>query len=425
MESGVQSKVRLSELGERVATREPVITQLMTQALARPNLLSLAAGFTDNAALPATIVAESAARLLVDDPSQSYLQYGANQGRMLLREQVAARLATYPGEETLALRPENVLIANGSQQALYMSAQLYCNAGDIVLVEAPTYFVFLELLKGLGLRPLSIPTKASGRVDLVGLAALFAELQKKGELDRVKLLYFMGVFANPSARSWLEEDKRALGRFVRNLDSTLPVIEDVAYREIYYTTPWPSPTVLSLPEWSGLPALLTGTFTKPFATGLKVGYAVSHDLDWITRIARIKGHHDFGTANYTQALVEKAIATGDFEQHLISLRAHYRSKYEVFEAALEEEGLPRLGWSWEKPEGGLLLWAKGPEGLDTSMDSPFWKACLDRDVIYVPGDLCFAGEAPLNCVRLSFGVLAPEMLREAVRRFCAAAKRFQ
>jgi|TARA_B110000438_G_scaffold271936_1_gene290240 2-aminoadipate transaminase len=425
MERSAQLKARLSILGERVAKNEPVITQLMTQALARPKLLSLAAGFTDNTVLPAQIVADSARQLLQDDPSQSYLQYGVNQGRPRLREQVVERLASYPGEGEIALGPKNVLISNGSQQSLYMSAQLFCDPGDIVLVEAPTYFVFLELLKGLGLRPVSMPTTASGGIDIAGLETLFADLKSKGDLDRVKLLYFMGVFANPSARSWLEEDKCALGRFVGGLGWSLPVIEDVAYRDIYYDEPWPSRTVLSLPEWAGLPAMLAGTFTKPYATGLKVGYAVSHDQDWIAHLARIKGHHDFGTANYSQALIEEAISAGSFERHLITQRAHYAEKHAIFEAALRSEGLQDLGWSWEAPVGGLLLWAKGPEGLDTSLDSEFWNACLESDVTYVPGDLCFAQGEPRNFVRLSFGVLAPDALREAVRRFVAAARRFQ
>lgn len=425
MEHSAQSKPRLSDLGARVAENEPVITQLMTQALARPKLLSLAAGFTDNTVLPAHMVAESVNQLLVEDPSQSYLQYGVNQGRPRLREQVIDRLSGYPGEAEIDLGPENVLISNGSQQALYMSAQLFCDPGDIVLVEAPTYFVFLELIKGLGLCPISIPVTAEGRIDLVGLESLFKDLENKGELERVKLLYFMGVFANPSARSWLEEDKRALGRFVGALEWSLPVIEDVAYREIYYSEPWPSRTVLSLPEWEGLSAMLAGTFTKPYATGLKVGYAVSHDKDWITQLARIKGHHDFGTANFNQAIVEQALASGSFDHHLIRLRSHYAEKYAIFEAALHSEGLQDLGWSWETPVGGLLLWAKGPEGLDTSLDSAFWEACLEGDVTYVPGDLCFAQGEPRNYVRLSFGVLSPDGLREAVHRFVSVARRFQ
>lgn len=422
MESPTQHPPRLSQLGNRVAAHEPVITRLMTEALARPNLLSLAAGFTDNVVLPGDLIAESVKRLEHQLPRNAHLQYGMNQGRPELRAQVARLLASYPGEAGLGLSTDQVIIGNGSQQILYMSAQLFCNPGDIVLVEAPSYFVFLELLKGLGLRPRSLPTTPEGRVDFGRLRELFEVWQKTGELNRVKLLYFMGVYANPSSRCWHEEDKRALGRFLRDLPFALPVIEDMAYRELFFRSPWPARSILSMPEWEGLPALYTGTFTKPFATGLKVGFAAALEGDWISHLSRIKGHQDFGTNHFTQALIEDVIREGLYDAHLATVRPHYADKMHVLDAALREAGLPELGWRWEIPQGGLLMWAIAPEGFDTGLDSPFCQACLEHAVIYVPGDLCFAEEQPRNAVRLSFGVLDLPELKEAAHRFVAAAR---
>lgn len=409
-------------MGRRVAGHEPVITFLMTEALARPNLMSLAAGFTDNVVLPSELVAKSVRRLESRDPGKGYLQYGMNQGRMELREQVCRLLSSYPGEEGLPLTPANVMISNGSQQSLYMSAQLYCDPGDIVLVEAPSYFVFLELLQGLGLRPRSIPLKANGRIDLDALKELFSIWEKAGELRRVKMLYYMGVYANPSARCWEEADKRALGCFLQELPWSLPVIEDMAYRELYYNAPWPARSILSLPEWEGLSALYAGTFTKPFATGLKVGFVASHHRDWVAHLARIKGHQDFGTCNFAQAVIEDVIREGLYDAHLAQVRPHYREKMMMLHEALLGAGLAQLGWKWEVPEGGILMWVVAPEGLDTSMNSPFCQACFDHEVLYVPGDLCFADGQPKNAVRLSYGALDRKDLREAARRFVAAAR---
>lgn len=417
-----QPPARYSQLGRRVAVREPVITRLMTEALARPNLLSLAAGFTDNAVLPGDLVTESVRRLEAAEPRNAHLQYGMNQGRSELRAQVCRLLESYPCEGGLGLSPEQVLISNGSQQTLYMCAQLFCDAGDIVLVEAPSYFVFLELLTGLGLRPRSLPVTPEGRVDLDRLRELFAVWEKTGELRHVKMLYLMGVYANPSARCWHEEDKRALGHFLRELPWSLPVIEDMAYRELFFRAPWPARSVLSLPEWEGLPALYTGTFTKPFATGLKVGFAAAHDRSWIANLARIKGHQDFGTSHFTQAVIEDVIREGLYDAHLATVRPHYLEKMQVLDAALREAGLPALGWRWEIPQGGLLMWLTAPDGFDTGLDSAFCRACLAHDVIYVPGELCFAEGQPRNTVRLSFGVLGLDDLREAARRFVAAAR---
>jgi 2-aminoadipate transaminase len=421
METWTQLPARLSQLGHRVSRREPVITRLMTEALARPKLLSLAAGFTDNVVLPGDLVAESVQRLEHRAPRNGHLQYGMNQGRPELRTQICRLLESYPGEGGLGLGSEEVLITNGSQQSLYMSAQLFCDPGDIVLVEAPSYFVFLELLQGLGLSARSLPMTPDGRIDFVRLGELFAAMERAGELGRVKLLYYMGVYANPSTRCWYEEDKRALGRLLRELPHALPVIEDMAYRELFFRGPWPSRSILALPEWEGLPALYAGTFTKPFATGLKVGFAVSHDRTWLGHLARIKGHQDFGTSHFTQALIEDVIREGLYEAHLATVRPHYAEKMQILVETLREAGLLELGWRWEVPQGGILLWVHAPDGFETGQDSAFCRACLDHDVIYVPGELCFAEGQPRNAARLSFGALEPRELREAAYRFATAA----
>lgn len=423
MKNQTDRPLRTSRLGERMATAEPVITQMMREALSRPGLLSLAAGFTDNALLPVAQVEAAVSRLAETVPSNEFLQYGTNQGRPGLRSEIARLLAGYPGEADLALSPEQVLVCNGSQQALYMSAQLFCDPGDIVLVESPTYFVFLELLKGMGLRPRSLPMTAEGRLDLSRLAQRFDVWNRAGELKRVKLLYFMGTYANPSARSWAEADKRALGHFLQQAQVSLPVIEDMAYRDLWFDQPASARSVLSLPEWEGLPALYSGTFTKPFATGLKVGYVASHCREWIERLARIKGHQDFGSSHFNQAILEDVLRQGAFQEYLENVRPLYRRKMEILDAALRAEGLEALGWRWQKPEGGLLLWALAPEHYDTAQGSPFYQACLEEGVFYVPGNLCFAEGIPSNAVRLSFGVLDEAGLKEAARRFVGAARR--
>jgi 2-aminoadipate transaminase len=413
----------VSRLGHRLSA-EPVITQLMRQALQTPGLLSLAAGFTDNAVLPVEMVEAAVARLRADSPSREFLQYGSTHGRPGLRAATAAWLATYAGEEALALDPSQVLIGNGSQQSLYMSAQLFCDPGDIVLVEPPSYFVFLELLKGLGLEARSLPVTSEGRIDLLAFETALQTWQKSGEIRRVKMLYFMGTYGNPSSRCWPEEDKVGLAEVLSRREFVLPVIEDMAYRELWFERPWPARSVLSLPEWRNLPALYAGTFTKPFSTGLKVGYVASHCSEWVEKLARIKGHQDFGSTNFNQAIVEEVLRSGDFGRHLERIRPSYRRKMEALDAGLREAGIEELGWHWQKPEGGLLLWAEAPDDWDTSLEGDFYRMCLEEGVYYVPGDLCFGEGKPRNAVRLSFGVLEEAQLHEAARRFGAAARRY-
>ena len=406
--------------GEQARQGSPVIARLMADRLANPAILSLAAGFTDNALLPQDLIVEAIHKLAASSDT-SHLQYGTNMGRPGLRQQALELLRSYPGEEVLALKPEDVLITNGSQQGLYMLVQALCDPGDIVLVEQPSYFVFLELLRALGVQPLSIPCDTSGGLDVEALERLLNQLDADGRGQRLRLVYLMGTFANPSTRCIPESDKRDLAALLRTRRRQIPVVEDMAYRELYFNQPYPARSCLALKEWEGYPVLYAGTFTKPFATGLKVGFLATSDRELLQTVASIKGHQDFGTANYCQAIVESVLEAGAYPAHLSRIRNSYRQKCELLTGSLREHGLPELGWHWQDPEGGLLLWAHAPEGTDTRLGSPFHQACLEQEILYVPGDLCFAEGQPFNCVRLSFGALEVERIPEAARRFCAAA----
>ncbi len=421
MSRNTPSDLSFSSIGNRL--RDPVIAKLMSDALSRPGLLSLAAGFTDNAALPEVEVADVVARMPGLFPGRQALQYGRNAGRPELRSEIVRHLASFPEEGELASRdPDEVIVTNGSQQALYMLMQLLCDPGDEVLVEAPSYFVFLEMLKGLGIQARSMPAGPDGAPDFVALAEDLDQRRAAGEPNRVRAVYFNGTYANASTRSWSEAEKRSLAAVLSSCDPPAVVIEDAAYRELYFDRPHPARSILSLPEFSRIPHVYCGTLTKPFATGLKIGYAITPHRLLRDGLLRVKGHQDFGSAHFNQAILEVVLREGIYHRHLERVRPYYRKKARVLEGALETGGLPGMGWTWRPAEGGLLLWASAPDGWDTRMDSRFCATCLREEVLYVPGDLCIAEGRPWNHVRLSFGSLDPERLEEAARRFVQAVR---
>lgn len=412
--------LKFSKLGAR--QKESDIARLMTLAIQRPELLSLAAGFTDNDTLPLDAVSEIAAELR-EEGDRGILQYGANQGSLKLRQILTDRTARQDGgERTLEVRRS--LITNGSQQALYLAVQSLCDEGDIVLVEQPTYFVFLEMLRGLGVNAVSMPMTASGDVDVDGLSSMFDEFKRSGQLDRVKAVYLVSYYANPSGHSVSRDCKRRVMASLERFGGRIALFEDAAYRELYYSDPFESESALAmLGETPSVPVFYTTTLTKPFATGLKVGFAYcSHD-DWLAKMLAIKGQQDFGTANYNQALIAKVFEKGLFDQHLQQLRQSYRVKMEALDTALFA-GLKNAGWTWSRPAGGLYLWLMAPEGVETGFDSKFHEAAIESGVMYVPGELCHAEGTIKNRVRLSFGVLDVPALTAAAERFHAAAEQF-
>lgn len=403
-------------MGQSAGRNEPVITRLMKDALAKKDLISLAAGFTSNATLPVRMVQQAVSRIADSLPSGEWLQYGMNQGQPALREEVVHLLQSYPDESNLNLHADQVLITNGSQQALYLSAQLFCNPGDQVLVEEPSYFVMLELLKGLDITPVPIPYLSRGQWDFEKLCKMLTA--ESGA--NIKMIYLMGVYANPSTQCIPEKEKLALAELLRASPHPIPVIEDMAYRDLYFENPFPARSMLALDSWQDLPVLYAGTLTKPFATGLKTGYAVTRSKLWLNGMARIKGHQDFGTPQFNQAILCEILRSGAYQEHLNSVRPDYQQKMLRMHSCLEKYGFRQAGWDWQSPEGGLLIWLQGPDSADTSIDSATWKAAIANGVLYVPGDLCFTGNTAKNYLRLSFGAVPSVDIEEGIQRLAEA-----
>ena len=403
---------------------EPVINQLMSIPLQNPDILSLAAGFTDNAALPADIVQKIVGAMPESNRNNEYLQYGTTIGRSGLRQLTCDMLNGNPFEKSGSFSPDLTFITNGSQQALYLATQTLCDPGDYVLVESPTYFVYLSMLQGMQIKPIGMPTDENGRIDPVGLSALLDKLRAEGKLDRLKAAYLIGYYANPSSRCLTLREKHDFAHTLLEHDLIIPVIEDAAYRDLSYDVPDPTPSVMSLDALEAFPRLYLGTYTKPFATGMKIGYGSCSSPEWFGKMLCSKGNQDFGTANFTQAIVERVLLEGLYQPLIQHLGEHYGKKADLLDRVLSESGLREKGWFWEKPSGGLLFWLRAPEGIDTTMKGRFCKACEKEGVIYVPGHFCFATGTPTNFIRLSIGSLCNEKLQEAATRFCEVALRF-
>lgn len=400
------------------------IETMMQRALDEPGMLSLAAGFTDNSILPRDAV-QSLTREILSSPEVGgeALQYGDPRGRVELRRAVAERVRSLDenlGGDVGTVEADHVVVTNGSQQGLELAVRALCDPGDAVLVESPTYFVFLDLLRVLGVEPVSLPSR-DGRLQLDALPAFFARLKSEGIADRLGAAYVMGYFANPTGYCQTRRAKRKLVEALEGAGLRVPLIEDAAYREFHFGDPWPAESYLCLGGDS--PVVYAGTFTKTFATGMKVGYLVVPQGDLRRRIRDLKRVSDFGTSSFIQVLLERALETGVYDRYLERMRPHYAAKAQILHDALVESGLRDLGWRWERARGGLYLWVTAPEGVDVGPDSTFYRACMAEKVMYVPGSLCYAGGGDgRGRIRLSYGNLDRDLLGEAARRLVRAAR---
>ena len=415
----------LSTLGRRTA--DPAISWLMHAALAHPNLISLAAGFTDNESLP---VADARALLneILRSPrtGRMALQYGTTLGDPVLRRLTTQRLQRLDGVrgKPEAYSPGRMIITSGSQQLLYMVTEALCDAGDIALVEDPTYFVFLGILQSHGVHARGVRLERDG-LDLAHLETVLARLKRNGELQRVKLLYLVSYFQNPTGVTTRFAKKRAvlglLKKYERSVGHAIYLVEDTAYRELRFAGADVKSALAA--KGFGDRVIFAGTYSKPFATGARVGFGCLPEPVF-TAVTRIKGNHDFGTSNLLQQLLVRALASGRYDRHLRLLRTRYAHKALVMRRALEAHFPKTVEW-WV-PSGGLYFWARLPRGVRSSATSKLFKAALAHDVLYVPGSLCYAEDPtrwkPDHEMRLSFGSATEATIREGIKRLGAVLR---
>ncbi|MGL4419464.1 MAG: PLP-dependent aminotransferase family protein [Gemmataceae bacterium] len=421
------SSVPIRFSAQSVRTTDSPISYFIQKAIETPGLISLAAGLVDEGSLPAGPIAEAAAAILADPKTaQAALQYGSTQGLPSLRAKILQHITqadgVTPAEMNLSI--DDVTLTTGSQQLLYLLGEVIFDTGDIVITEAPSYFVYHDCLKSHGVRVLSVPMDADG-MNLDALEALLVRLEQTGELARVKLIYTVDYFQNPTGLTLAAERRPKLvalaARFSR--EQRILILEDAAYRELRYD----GPDVVSIKRFDPTNeyVIYTSTFSKPCAPGLKTGYTLA-PRDLTRALNNMKGNHDFGSTNLSQHILDRLLASGAFQKHVEHLRGVYRAKKDAMLRAIETEFADWPAVQWTQPGGGLYVWLTLPEPIDTTAQGELVERALAAGVLYIPGAFGHvpdaAGHIPTNEIRLSFGVASLANITEGIRRLRAACR---
>lgn len=422
----VAPSLRLSQRSQ--GAREQAISFLMQQAVENPQVISLAAGLVDPVTLPVGELRAAVDRLMGDPAAaRMALQYGTTEGSERLRRLLCRHVAALEGTtaEALGLSPDRLIVTTGSQQMLSLVCEVLLDPGDICLVAGPSYFVFLGTLEGVGAEAVTIPTDADGmRTDC--LDETLAELAAAGRLDRVKLIYVVSDFDNPAGISLSTERRRELVQIARRWSRghRIYILEDAAYRELRYDGPT-RPSLWSCDDSGGEGVIYTQTFSKTFSPGLRVGFGIV-PRELLRPVCDRKGNEDFGSANLNQHVLATVLESDLYAVHVEQVRTAYRHKRDAMLEAADAHLSGLAGTSWVHPQGGLYVWMSLPPEVETGFNSPlFREAVRGQGVMYVPGELCYAGpleKRPRCQMRLSFGVQTPDGIREGMQRLAAAVR---
>ena len=394
----------LDAFTDRYAQRTHGMTASEIRALfavaSRPEVVSLAGGMPNLSALPLDVVGKMMGELVGTRGAQA-LQYGSGQGDPVLRELICEVMAL----EGIDASPDDIVVTVGSQQALDLVTRVFCDPGDVVIAEAPSYVGALGTFSAYQAEVVHVAMDADGLVP-EALREAIAAVKAAGK--RAKFLYTIPNFHNPAGVSLAEARRDEILAICQ--EAGLLVLEDNPYGLLGFDS---GPTrAIRARGSSGQndDVLYLGSFSKTFAPGLRVGWvlaphAVREKLVLAAEAAVLC------PPTFNQMVIADYLQTQDWQGQVNAFRGMYRARRDAMLDALGQ--LMPAGMTWTHPTGGFYVWATLPEGLDAKAMLP--RAVTAR-VAYVPGTAFYSDGSGRNALRLSYCYPEPERIREGVRR---------
>lgn len=378
--------------------QEPLLRDLL-EMTERHDVVLLSMGLPAPDLMPVDVIKDTYAAVLSDEGAAALL-YSPTEGLTRFRETIADLVAL----RGLRTTRDDVLVTSGSQQGLDLVVRAFIDPGDLVVVEEPTYFGALQVLRAAEARIVAVPTDEDGmRVDY-----LEAVLQRQ----RPKLVYTLPTFQNPSGAVLSVERRRRLIALAER--HHVPILEDDPYSELPYEGVAPPP--LKAFDASGHVIYLS-SFSKVVSPALRIGFLVA-PRPALRQLALVKQASDLNSSTLGQAVLDRFIREGHYARHLERLRRAYRERRDAMQRALEQAEIP--GLEWTMPRGGFYFWCRLP---DRVAESTLIARASDERVSFLPGSACFHDDPAHVHIRLNFSFPAPAEIREGVTRLASALRR--
>ena len=377
-------------LARRTVRMEANAIREILNVASRPGMISLAGGLPAPESFPAAMMPVLVEAVMTRFGAAA-LQYDRTEGFFPLRE----ALAEYLAGRGIRVSADELRVATGSQGVLDGIGKVLLSPGDRVVVESPTYLGAISAFNPYEPEYVSLETDEEGLIP--------ESLDEALGRDRVKFVYLVPTFQNPTGRTLSMERRRAVAEILRRRDALL--VEDDPYSPLRYRGEALPPIRSLAPE----NVVYVSTLSKVFAPGLRLGFCAAPEpiRRWL---ALAKQGTDLHTNTFGQALATEYLTGGHLERHLPNILALYAPRQAAMLDALDR-WMPD-GFRWTRPDGGMFLWVTGPDGMDMV---ELYREAVRRKVAYVPGRFFFAEKgAGIETLRLNFTAADPATIDRAV-----------
>ena len=321
-----------------------------------------------------------------------YPPAGGHEG---MRELVAKKLAK---DRSIKATKEEIVLGHGSGQLIRDVIRLLVDPGDTVITEQFFYLGTLRVLRYYQANIIGVPMDEEGmRAD--ELERILGELSSQGK--RPKFIYIIPGYHNPAGSVMSLERRKAMLDMAHKYG--VPILEDDCYVDLRYEGDMP-PAIYSLDERGQ--TMYVSSFSKIVGPSVRMGWLVSPPEVG----GRINAVRMDGGPNHLAAMSLNRYLSGEMYEHIDEINAIVREKRDALLSALGEYFPPTCNWT--KPKGGLFLWLELPEGVDTGL---LHDKAFEAGVGYIPGAWFSTTGEENNCLRLCFGYMSPEEIKEGIR----------
>ncbi|NLJ24987.1 MAG: PLP-dependent aminotransferase family protein, partial [Firmicutes bacterium] len=305
---------------------------------------------------------------------------------------------------------DNILITNGSQQALDLICKVMLDPGDIVLVEQPGYIGGLNAIGNYQGSKIGIPMDEDGlRIDV--LANRLKEMAAKDQ--HPKFIYTVTNFHNPTGVTLSTSRRQGLLQLAQEYDFL--ILEDNPYGLISFGQD-ALPHIKTMDDEGRV--IYLGSFSKILTPGVRVGW-VTASQPLIRQLTIAKQGTDLCSSTLGMKLVLESIRSGELEAHIESLRILYRRRRDLMLQALSTYMPAEVHWT--RPSGGFFIWLRLPSYIDTKAMLPF--AVSEEKVAYVSGKGFHVDGSGHNTIRLAYSEASETDIEEGIRRLAKAIHR--